>query len=68
MSEGSCGLPGAGDREVMDDATYLLAQLQIDIQAWNDAKTTLRSFVRRFPKSALINDARGKLAELELLH
>jgi len=58
----------SADREVMDDATYLLAQLQIDIQAWNDAKTTLRSFVRRFPKSALINEARGKLAELELLH
>jgi outer membrane protein assembly factor BamD (BamD/ComL family) len=52
----------------MDDATLLLAQLQIDIQAWNDAKTTLRSFVRRFPKSALLNDARAKLAELELLH
>jgi TolA-binding protein len=58
----------SADREVMDDATLLLAQLQIDIQAWNDAKTTLRSFVRRFPKSALINDARAKLAELELLH
>jgi len=58
----------SADREVMDDATLLLAQLQIDIQAWNDAKTTLRSFVRRFPKSAYINDARAKLAELELLH
>jgi TolA-binding protein len=58
----------SADREVMDDATLLLAQLQIDIQAWNDAKTTLRSFVRRFPKSAYINDARSKLAELELLH
>jgi len=58
----------SADREVMDDATLLLAQLQIDIQAWNDAKTTLRSFVRRFPKSALLNDARAKLAELELLH
>jgi TolA-binding protein len=58
----------SADREVMDDATLLLAQLQIDIQAWNDAKTTLRSFVRRFPKSALLNDAKAKLAELELLH
>ena len=28
----------------MDDATYLLAQCLIDIQAWNDAKNTLRSF------------------------
>jgi len=56
------------DKEVHDDALYLLAQSQMDIQAWNDAKTTLRSFVRRFPKSAYINDARAKLAELELLH
>lgn len=58
----------SADPEVMDDATLLLAELQIDIQAWNDAKTTLRAFVRRFPKSARLNDARAKLAELELLH
>ncbi len=58
----------SADREVMDDAAFLLSQLQIDIQAWNDAKTTLRSFVRRFPKSPLLNDAKGKLAEIELLH
>jgi TolA-binding protein len=58
----------SADREVMDDATLLLAELQIDIQAWNDAKTTLRSFLRRFPKSAYLNDARAKLAELEMLH
>lgn len=58
----------SADREVTDDATLLLAQLQIDIQAWNDAKTSLRAFLRRFPKSALLNEARAKLAELELLH
>lgn len=58
----------SADPEVMDDATLLLAELQIDIQAWNDAKTTLRAFVRRFPKSAYLNEARAKLAELELLH
>jgi len=56
------------DRDVMDDATLLLAEMQIDIQAWNDAKSTLRSFLRRFPKSSLINDAKAKLAQLELLH
>ena len=58
----------SADREVMDDATLLLAQAQLDIQAWNDAKTTLRAFVRRFPKSAKILDARAKLAEVELYH
>ena len=28
----------------MDDATLLLAQAQIQIQAWNDGKNTLRAF------------------------
>lgn len=58
----------SADKEVMDDATYLLALSQIDIEAWNDAKTTLRSFIRRFPRSAHINDARMKLADLQLHH
>lgn len=56
------------DKEVMDEATLLLADCQIDIQAWNDAKNTLRSFVRRFPSSPHINDAKTKLAELQLHH
>ncbi len=56
------------DKEVMDEATLLLANCQIDIQAWNDAKNTLRSFVRRFPSSSHINDAKSKLAELMVHH
>ena len=56
------------DKEVMDEATLLLANCQIDIQAWNDAKNTLRSFVRRFPTSPHINDAKSKLAELMVHH
>jgi TolA-binding protein len=58
----------SADKEVMDDATFLLAECQIQIQAWNDAKTTLRAFIRRFPNSPLINDARMKLAEVQLKH
>jgi TolA-binding protein len=58
----------SADREVMDDATFLLAQAQLEIQAYNDAKTTLRAFIRRFPKSPHINEAKGKLAETELYH
>jgi TolA-binding protein len=58
----------SADREVMDDATFLLAQAQLEIQAYNDAKTTLRAFIRRFPKSAHINEAKGKLAETDLYH
>lgn len=56
------------DREVMDDATFLLAECLIDIQAWNDAKATLRSFIRRFPDSPFINDARLSLADISLKH
>ncbi|MCA9643985.1 MAG: tetratricopeptide repeat protein [Polyangiaceae bacterium] len=58
----------SSDREVMDDALWLLAQSQIDIKAWNDAKSTLRSFIRRFPKSPYINDVRMKAAEINLQH
>lgn len=56
------------DKEIMDDATFLLAECLIDIQAWNDAKTTLRSFIRRFPDSSFINDARMALADISLKH
>ena len=58
----------AGDKEVMDDATFLLAQCLVDIQAWNDAKNALRSFIRRFPESPLFNQARSLLAEISLKH
>jgi TolA-binding protein len=56
------------DKEVMDEATLLLAGCQIDIQAWNDAKNTLRSFIRRFPSSPHMNDAKAKLADISLRH
>ncbi len=58
----------SADREVMDEATFLLAQAQLEIEAWNDAKTTLRTFIRRFPTSPHLNDARAKLAEVSLYH
>jgi TolA-binding protein len=58
----------SADKEVMDEATLTLAQAQLQIQAWNDAKSTLRTFIRRFPTSAHINEAKGKLAEVSLYH
>jgi TolA-binding protein len=58
----------SADKEVMDEATLLLADAQLQIQAWNDAKNTLRAFIRRFPTSAHINEAKGKLAEVQLYH
>ena len=39
--------------EVQDDALYQLAWCQMDIQAWNDAKNTWRTLLRRFPRLAL---------------
>jgi TolA-binding protein len=58
----------SADKEVMDEATLTLAHAQLEIQAWNDAKSTLRTFIRRFPNSAHINEAKGKLAEVSLYH
>ncbi|MCU0653755.1 MAG: tetratricopeptide repeat protein [Polyangiaceae bacterium] len=56
------------DKEILDDALFLLAQCLIDIQAWNDAKTALRSFIRRFPESPFANDAKIQLADISLKH
>lgn len=56
------------DKEIMDDAMFLLAQCLVDIQAWNDAKSTLRGFLRRFPESPLANDAKVQLADIGLHH
>jgi TolA-binding protein len=56
------------DREVSDDATFLLAECLIDIQAWNDAKNALRSFIRRFGDSPFLNDARMALADISVKH
>jgi TolA-binding protein len=58
----------SADKEVMDEATLTLAEAELAIQAWNDAKNTLRAFIRRFPNSPHINDARAKLAEVSLYH
>ncbi len=56
------------DKEIVDDAMFLLCECLVDIQAWNDAKTTLRAFIRRFPDSPFLNDARMELADISLKH
>lgn len=56
------------DKEIMDDATLLLAEAQVELEAYNDAKATLRSFIRRFPNSSMVNNARIKLADIQLRH
>jgi TolA-binding protein len=54
--------------DVLDEATLLLAECQVDVELYNDAKATLRTFLRRFPDSPLKNDARQLLSELNLKH
>ena len=56
------------DVDLIGEALYLLAQSQIDIEAWNDAKATLRGYLHRFPTSAKSNEIRIRLGELQLHH
>ncbi|MBX3264203.1 MAG: tetratricopeptide repeat protein [Labilithrix sp.] len=58
----------AVDKEVHDDALYLLAWCQTDVQAWNDAKNTWRTLIRRFPESRFTAEAKLQLAQLQLMH
>jgi TolA-binding protein len=58
----------AVDKEVHDDALYLLAGCQTDLSAWNDAKNTWRTLIRRFPDSRFTAEAKLQLAQLQLAH
>ena len=55
-----------GNDEVADEALLLLAECQLDIEAWTDSKNTLKAFLRKFPKSAFLKEARSKLKEVQL--
>lgn len=56
------------DKEIQASATWELAQVEVEIQAWNDAKNTLRAFLKKWPDHARANDARQQLAELQIKH
>ena len=56
------------DKEVHDDALDMLAWCQMDVQAWNDAKNTWRTLIRRFPDSKFSAEAKLQLAQLSLMH
>ncbi len=56
------------DKEVHDDALYLLAWCQAELQSYNDAKNTWRTLLRRFPESHFAPEARLQLAQLQLMH
>jgi TolA-binding protein len=56
------------DKEVQDDALYLLAWCQMDLEAWNDAKNTWRALIHRFPDSHYTPEGKMQLAQLNLMH
>ena len=56
------------DKEVQDDALYMLAFCQMDIQAWNEAKNTWRALIHRFPDSRFSGEGKLQLAQLSISH
>jgi len=58
----------APEKDIQAAATWELSQVEIEIQAWNDAKATLRNFLKKFPTHARNLDAQQTLAELTLKH
>jgi TolA-binding protein len=56
------------DKEVQDDALYMLASCDEDIEAWNDAKTAWRTLLRKFPDSHWRNEATLHLQQLTTFH
>jgi TolA-binding protein len=58
----------SNDKEVLDDALELLAWCQTDIDAFNDAKNTWHTLLRRFPDSHFVPEAKLALQTLMLNH
>jgi len=54
------------DRELQDDATWLLSQCAEELGRIDEARNALRTLNRRWPRSSLAPDARRHLGELNL--
>jgi TolA-binding protein len=54
------------DKDLQDDAAWLLAQCAEDLGQIDDARNELRTLIRKWPRSALVPDAFKKLSELNL--
>lgn len=52
------------DRELQDDATWLVARCATDLQDLDTAIEALRSLIRRWPRSSFAPDARSDLHDL----
>jgi TolA-binding protein len=56
------------DKEIQDDALEQLAWCQTEIEAYNDAKNTWRTLLRKFPDSHYAGEAKLALQSLTLYH
>ncbi|MDP3279301.1 MAG: tetratricopeptide repeat protein [Deltaproteobacteria bacterium] len=56
----------SADSEVADDAMYLVARCQQDLNLYGEARTTLRALIRRFPYGSITAEARQTLVNLQL--
>ena len=56
------------DKEIQDDALEQLAWCQTEIEAYNDAKTTWRTLLRKFPDSHYAGEAKLAMQTLTLYH
>lgn len=54
------------DKEVQDDAMWLVSQCAEELGRLDDARAALRTLLRRWPRSSLVPDARRHLGELNL--
>ncbi len=57
-----------GAVQIDADGAMIGMRYPYELNIVGDAKTTLRSFIRRFPDSPLINDARMALADISIKH
>jgi outer membrane protein assembly factor BamD (BamD/ComL family) len=56
------------DKEAQDNALELLALCQTELEAFNDAKDTWRTLLRKFPDSHYALEAKQALQSLMLTH
>lgn len=54
------------DKDLQDDAAWLLSQCAEDMGQVDDARNELRALIRKWPRSSLVPDAFKKISELNL--
>jgi TolA-binding protein len=54
------------DSDAADDALFIVARCQVELNQYAEARTTLRTLVRRFPYGSSAQDARQALLNLSL--